>query len=60
MIEVRPLNSHDRPWADEVEAESWGGGGAARMGELVDPGQLPGFVAFLDGDRAGPLRLERS
>lgn len=53
MIEVRPLTEHDRPWAAKVEAESWGEGGAARLGELVDPGELPGFVAFLDGERSG-------
>jgi hypothetical protein len=48
MIDVRPLTESDRAWADQVEAE-----GVARLGELVDPTQLPGFIALLDGQRAG-------
>ena len=48
MIDVRPLTESDRSWAVQVEAES-----VARLGELVDPTQLPGFVALLDGVRAG-------
>jgi GNAT superfamily N-acetyltransferase len=48
MIDVRPLTDCDRSWAVQVEAES-----VARLGELVDPTQLPGFVALLDGERAG-------
>jgi ribosomal protein S18 acetylase RimI-like enzyme len=48
MIDVRRLTESDRSWAAQVEAES-----VARLGELVDPTQLPGFVALLDGERAG-------
>jgi ribosomal protein S18 acetylase RimI-like enzyme len=53
VIEVRPLMEHDRPWADRVEADSWGEPMVARLGELVDPRRLPGFVASLDGRPAG-------
>jgi ribosomal protein S18 acetylase RimI-like enzyme len=53
MIEVRPLTKNDRAWADQVEAESWSEPVVARLGELIDPTQLPGFVALLDGERAG-------
>jgi ribosomal protein S18 acetylase RimI-like enzyme len=53
MIEVRPLTEDDRAWADEVDAEGWSAPGVARLGELVDPTQLPGFIALLDGTRAG-------
>jgi ribosomal protein S18 acetylase RimI-like enzyme len=53
MIEIGPLTEQDRPWAREVEAESWGEPVVARLGELVDPTRLPGFVATLDGERAG-------
>jgi ribosomal protein S18 acetylase RimI-like enzyme len=53
MIEVRPLAEEDRPWAVEVETQSWGAPVVARLGELVDPTRLPGFVATLDGERAG-------
>jgi hypothetical protein len=48
MIDVRALTESDRSWAVQVEAESF-----ARLGELVDPTQLPGFVALMDGERAG-------
>jgi GNAT superfamily N-acetyltransferase len=53
MIEVRPLTEEDRPWAVELETVGWGEPLVARLGELVDPTTLPGFIAFLDGERAG-------
>jgi GNAT superfamily N-acetyltransferase len=53
MIEVRPLAEEDRPWAVEIETDSWGEPVVARLGELVDPTGLPGFIAFLNGERAG-------
>jgi ribosomal protein S18 acetylase RimI-like enzyme len=53
VIEVRPLAEEDRPWAVEIETESWGEPVVARLGEIVDPTQLPGFIAFLEGERAG-------
>lgn len=54
-IDVRPLEEDDRPWADEVELRSWGERNVVRLGESVDPTVLPGFVAWLDGERAGLL-----
>lgn len=53
MLEVRPLTDEDRPWADQVEVESWGEAMVARLGELVDPTQLPAFIASIDGERVG-------
>jgi ribosomal protein S18 acetylase RimI-like enzyme len=53
MVEIRPLADEDRPWALEVETESWGTPVVARLGELVDPTVLPGFVATVDGQRVG-------
>ena len=53
MIEVRELDEGDRPWARDVERDSWGDAVVARRGELVDPTVLPGFVAVVDGERAG-------
>jgi GNAT superfamily N-acetyltransferase len=53
MIDVRPLAADDRAWAVQVETDSWSKPVVARLGELVDPTQLPGFIAFLDGQRAG-------
>lgn len=56
MIEVRPLTDGDRTWSDMVETESWSEPVVARLGELIDPTQLPGFVALLNGQRAGLAR----
>ena len=53
MIEVRPLSESDRAWHVQVETESWSEPVLARLGELLDPTQLPGFIALLDGERAG-------
>lgn len=53
MIKVRPLTEDDRAWGRQVEAASWAEPLVARLGELVDPTPLPGFVALLDGERAG-------
>jgi len=53
MVEVRPLTEQDRPWATQVEAESWGVPVVARLGELIDPTRLPGFVASVGGEQAG-------
>ena len=56
MIAIRPLTADDRAWALEIETESWGEPSVARLGELVDPTGLPGFVAFFDRQRAGLVR----
>jgi ribosomal protein S18 acetylase RimI-like enzyme len=53
MVDVQPLTESDRAWAVEAEAASWSKPAVARLGELVDPTQLPGFIALLDGQRAG-------
>ncbi len=53
MVDIRPLTESDRAWAVELEAETWSAPVVARLGELVDPSGLPGFVALLDGQRAG-------
>lgn len=53
MIEVRSLGESDRAWSVRIETESWSEPVVARLGELVDPNRLPGFVALLDGERAG-------
>ena len=53
MIDVRPLAEGDRAWAAQVESDSWSQPVVARLGELVDPTELPGFVALLDDARAG-------
>jgi ribosomal protein S18 acetylase RimI-like enzyme len=53
VIDVRQLTENDLGWAGQVEAESWSAPVVARLGELIDPTSLPGFIAVLDGERAG-------
>ncbi len=53
MIDVRPLTESERAWALQVQAESWSTPVVARLGELVDPTQLPGFTALVGGQRVG-------
>jgi ribosomal protein S18 acetylase RimI-like enzyme len=53
VVEVRPLADAERPWATEVENESWGEPVVARKGELVDLTGLPALVALLEGEPAG-------
>jgi hypothetical protein len=53
MIDVRPPADDDRAWAVQVETDSWSKPVVARLGEFVDPTQLPGVIALLEGQRAG-------
>lgn len=53
MVDVRALTEDDRAWVEEIEADSWSEPVIARLGELIDPTPLPGFIALLDGVRAG-------
>ena len=53
MVHVRPITEKDRAWIDEIEAESWSEPRVARLGELIDLTQLPGFIALIDGERSG-------
>ena len=53
MVDIQPLTESDRVWATQVETDSWSKPLVARLGELVDPTKLPGFIALLNGHRAG-------
>jgi len=53
-VEIRPLGPDDRPWA-----RAWGATVVARRGELVDAGDLPGFVAQAAGRPLGLLTWQR-
>jgi GNAT superfamily N-acetyltransferase len=50
LIDVRPLEETDRA----LVIERWGPV-VARRGELVEIDGLPGFTAWIDGERAGML-----
>ncbi|MEV5709042.1 GNAT family N-acetyltransferase [Actinoallomurus sp. NPDC052274] len=50
---VRPLSPEDLPWMRELFTERWGGVVSVSRGVAHDTTALPGFVAHLDGVRAG-------
>ena len=47
MIDVRPIAASDQDWSVRVEAESWSEPVVARLGELIDPTQLPAAVPWI-------------
>ncbi len=53
MSTVRELIGADREWKLTTLEAGWGSTEVARLGELIDAGALPGFVAEHDGERAG-------
>jgi 2-oxo-4-hydroxy-4-carboxy--5-ureidoimidazoline (OHCU) decarboxylase/GNAT superfamily N-acetyltransferase len=52
-VRIRDIEAADRAWADGLIAAHQGSRMTARLGELLDPLELPGLVAELDGQRAG-------
>ena|SRR6266545_851408 len=54
-ITVRPFEEGDQRWADTVISAHQGSSLSARLGELIDPLELPGLVAERDGQRLGLL-----
>jgi ribosomal protein S18 acetylase RimI-like enzyme len=52
---VRALVDDDRSWAREELIRVWGATAVARLGELVDAADRPGFVAVVNDQRAGLL-----
>ncbi len=53
MLKVRELIEADREWKLATLEAGWGSTSVARLGELIDAGALPGFVAEHDGERVG-------
>ena len=52
---MRPYAPGDRRWAAGLLEENMGGSRVARLGEVIDPVELPGLVAERDGERLGLL-----
>ena len=52
-VRIRDLEPDDRAWADGLIAAHQGSRMTARLGELLDPLELPGLVAEADGARVG-------
>ena len=54
-MRIRPFVDNDVDWAEALMGADFGGRGQARLGSLIDALACPGFVAELDGERAGLL-----
>jgi 2-oxo-4-hydroxy-4-carboxy--5-ureidoimidazoline (OHCU) decarboxylase/GNAT superfamily N-acetyltransferase len=59
-MRIRDLLPDDHAWADRLIAAHQGSRMTARLGELLDPLQLPGLVAELDGTRVGLATVHES
>jgi ribosomal protein S18 acetylase RimI-like enzyme len=53
MIEIRPVAEADREWIGDLLTAWWGSPRIVTRGRVHDAIVLPGFVARLDGERAG-------
>jgi ribosomal protein S18 acetylase RimI-like enzyme len=52
---ARPYEPGDRRWVEGLLAEHMGSSRVARLGEVVEVADLPGFIAERDGERLGLL-----
>jgi GNAT superfamily N-acetyltransferase len=52
-FQIRPLNVEDKNWIARFITERWGAGFIVAHCKIYYPHDLPGFVAFKDGQRAG-------
>ncbi len=54
-IEIRRVEADDREWMLRILQEQWGSSSIVTRGRIHDAGNLPGFVALLDGEPQGLL-----
>ena len=47
-LEVRRVDHHDEDWVGELMRTRWGDESVARLGRLIHPTRLPGFVVVAD------------
>ena len=52
-IVTRPIKDEDREWIGPFLAEAWGTEEIVSRGKLYNTHELPGFIAFSDGQIAG-------
>jgi ribosomal protein S18 acetylase RimI-like enzyme len=50
---LRPREADDREWVVATMTGQWGSTAVARLGELVDTTDLPGFIAECQGEPVG-------
>jgi len=53
MIDVHPITAADREWVGDLLVREWGSARVVSRGRLHDAAALPGFIARVDGERAG-------
>jgi ribosomal protein S18 acetylase RimI-like enzyme len=47
-LEIRRVDHHDEEWILDLLRERWGGDSVARLGTVLHPAALPGFVVVAD------------
>ncbi|MFH2000655.1 MAG: GNAT family N-acetyltransferase [Planctomycetota bacterium] len=52
-LDIRPLTPEDRAWADRLLEEHWGSTLIVTRGKVYDASRFPGFIAWLDEEKAG-------
>jgi ribosomal protein S18 acetylase RimI-like enzyme len=50
---IRPVEAGDREWIVQQLTEQWGAPLVVRQGESIQADQLPGWIAEVEGERAG-------
>lgn len=54
------MTASDRPWVRATLQRTWAATAIARRGELVEAGDLPGYVALIEGRRVGMALVQAS
>lgn len=57
-FQIRPLNSEDRPWVNQLLRDNWGSVVIVSRGKVHRADGLPGFIAVLDGQPAGLITYD--
>ena len=57
-VPVRPLTAGDRGWVRATLVRNWSSTTVARRGELIEAGDLSGYVALLGGRRTGLVLVD--
>lgn len=57
-ISIRSITSDDQPWVVQTVEELLGGIPVVTPGGDYDPADIPGLIAFLDGERVGLLNYD--
>jgi ribosomal protein S18 acetylase RimI-like enzyme len=58
QVTIRAFTDADRPWAERLLGENFGGRLQVRRGSLIDPLACPGLVAERDGELVGIVAYE--